>query len=611
MIPLEEFFRKPQRVQPRLAPGGRHLAYLEPYRGRLNVVVEDLATGATERVTEATERDVQGYLWANDERLLYAQDQGGDENYRLYAVSRDGTARLDLTPFEGVKCQVVDELEEDEHHVLFEMNRRDPQVFDVYRLDVRSGAMEAVAENPGNIDRWIPDHQGRVRLATTTDGVNTSLLYREHEGAPWRTLARHDFRQTVTPRLFTFDDRSAVVSSNVGRDTTAIAEYDLERARESRVLFEHPDVDAGDVMFSRKRRVLTGVTYETDRWHYRFFDAERERIQRFLEERLPGYDTGMVSRSRDERWMVFFAASDRSIGAYHLLDAERLTLRKLFDISPWLDERQMAEMRPIRYTSRDGWTIHGYLTLPPGLPPRELPLIVHPHGGPWSRDSWGFDPEAQFLASRGYATLQVNFRGSTGYGRRFWEAGFGQWGLAMQDDVTDGVRWAIEQGLADPRRIAIYGGSYGGYAALSGLTTTPELYACGISYVGVSNLFTWFAAFPPYWKPYLAMMHEMVGHPERDAERLRATSPLFAVDRIVAPLLVAQGANDPRVRQAESDQVVQALRGRGVEVEYLVKPDEGHGFQSEQNRFDFYRAMERFLAQHLGAGTGPRPAALG
>lgn len=261
----------------------------------------------------------------------------------------------------------------------------------------------------------------------------------------------------------------------------------------------------------------------------------------------------------------------------------------------------MAKMEPIQYESRDGLQIRGYLTLPHGVDAKKLPLIVNPHGGPWARDSWGFNPEIQFLASRGYAVLQMNFRGSTGFGRKFMEASFGQWGLTMQDDVSDGVAWAVDQGIADPERVAIYGGSYGGYATLAGLTKTPELYACGISYVGVSNLFTWIEAIPPYWKPYLEMMYEMVGHPERDAERFRETSPLFQADRIAAPLFVAQGANDPRVRKEESDQIVEALEKRGIQVEYMVKDNEGHGFQNEENRFDFYRTMERFLDRHLKA----------
>jgi dipeptidyl aminopeptidase/acylaminoacyl peptidase len=602
MIPLEDFFRKPDKVMLRLSHSGRYLAYMEPWERRLNVVVRDLATGETRRVTHAKERDVGGYCWVSDERLVYVQDSGGDENFRLHAVSRDGSNPLDLTPFEGVKCDLVDDLEDDEDEILFQMNKRRPEIFDVYRIDVHTGEMRMIAENPGNIQQWITDHEGRLRLAVTTDGVNTSILHRETEEADWGEVATYDFKEAASPRLFTFDNRALYVTSNVGRDKTALFAYDLATGQEGELLFEHPEVDVGGVLYSRKRKVLTGVSYETDRQGYHFFDEERARLQSFLDEQLPAYDNQLVSHSKDETRYVAHSGSDRSMGSYYLLDAKNMELTRLFEISPWLDESRMAAMSSIEYRSRDALRIRGYLTVPRDVDPRGLPLIVHPHGGPWARDSWGFNPEIQFLANRGYAVLQVNFRGSTGFGREFLEASFGQWGLAMQDDITDAVRWAIDEGFADPGRIAIYGGSYGGYATLSGLTKTPELFRCGVSYVGVSNLFTWIAAIPPYWTPYLEMVYEMVGHPERDEQRFRETSPLFNADRIVAPLLVAQGANDPRVRKEESDQIVEALRAHGVDVEYLVKDNEGHGFQNEENRFDFYRVMEGFLARHMQEG---------
>jgi len=602
MIPLEDFFRKPDKVMPRLSYSGSHLAYMEPYERRLNVVVRDLATGENRRVTHATERDIGGFLWVSDDRLVYVQDTGGDENFRLYAVSRDGSNPLDLTPFEGVKCALVDDLEDDENEILFQMNKRVPEIFDAYRTNVHTSEMRMVAENPGNIQQWITDHDGRLRLAVTTDGVNTSILFRETEDDEWREVATYDFKEAASPQLFTFDNKSIYVSSNMGRDKSAIFTFDLASGKEQELLFEHSEVDVGSLLYSKKRKVVTGASYETDRVGYHFFDDHRAGIQSFLDERLAGYDNHLVSYSKDETRYIVYSGSDRSMGTYYLLDAERKELTKLFEISPWLDEQRMAEMQPIEYRTRDGLHVRGYLTVPAGVEPEGLPLIVNPHGGPWARDSWGFNPEIQFLANRGFAVLQMNFRGSTGFGRRFMESSFGQWGLTMQDDITDGVQWAIEQGIADPRRVAIYGGSYGGFAALSGLTKTPDLYACGISYVGVSNLFTWIEAVPPYWKPYLEMVYEMVGHPERDDARFRETSPLFNVQRIRVPLFVAQGANDPRVRKEESDQIVDALRERGVDVEYLVKDNEGHGFHNEENRFDFYRALEGFLERHLKHG---------
>jgi len=600
-IPLEDFFRKPEKTAVRLSPGGSRLAWLAPHGRRLNLFVRDLASGDERRVTDATERDIGGYLWGSDDRLVYVQDTGGDENWRLYAVGADGSDALDLTPFPGVQCRIVDELEEVDDEILFEMNRRDKEVFDVYRLNLRSGEMTSIARNPGSIHAWFTDHEGKLRAAQTTDGVNSSLLFREREEDEWKTVATYDFRESVAVELFTFDNRKLFVSSNVGRDRRAILELDPHTGAMGDPIYEHPQVDVDHLLVSKARRKITGVAFETDKRGYHFLDDERARIQGVIDARLPGRENTLVSHSRDESKYVVHSGSDRTRGSYWLLElGPAPAMRKLFDCSPWLKEEEMAPRKPISYRSRDGLTIHGYLTVPAGAEPGNLPLLVHPHGGPWARDRWGFDPLVQLFANRGVAVLQMNFRGSTGYGKTFWKASFGQWGLAMQDDITDGVKWAIGEGIADPRRIAIFGGSYGGYATLSGITKTPELYACAVSYVGVANLFTWLAAFPPYWRIYLDMVHEMVGHPDRDAQRLKDTSPLFQADRIRCPLLVIQGANDPRVKKEESDQIVAALEERGLPVEYLVKDNEGHGFLNEENQFEAFRAVEAFLDRHLG-----------
>ena len=598
MIPLEDFFRKPERARPRLSPDGRSIAYLAPFKRRLNLFVRELPDGEEKRLTEATERDLTGFAWVSDEFLMYARDTGGDENTRLFAVARTGGDTRDLTPFENVKCDLVDDLEDDPQHVLFQMNRRDARLFDVYRLHVASGTFEMVAENPGTIQQWITDHAGRVRAAVTTDGVNSAILYRDEEADDWREVASYSYRESVQPLFFDFDDALLIAASNVGRDKRAVVRFDPRSAKETEVLYEREHVDVGRALWSRKRRRLTGFVYEEDKVEIHFIDETRKRLQDKLEARFPGLEVTIVSTDREELRNLVHVGSDTDRGEYGLYDSASDRWTGLFRTAPWLDTCELAPMEPIRYESRDGLAIHGYLTRPKeGTAP--YPLIVHPHGGPWHRDSWGFNPEVQFLADRGYAVLQMNFRGSTGYGRKFWEASFGEWGKAMQDDVTDGVRWAIEEGHAVADRIAIYGGSYGGYATLAGLVREPDLFRCGISYVGVSNLFTWLAAFPPYWEPFLEMVHEMVGHPERDAVRLRETSPFFQADRIRVPLFVAQGANDPRVKKEESDQIVAALRDREIPTTYLVKDNEGHGFSNEENVFEFYRALESFLKQHM------------
>ena len=365
------------------------------------------------------------------------------------------------------------------------------------------------------------------------------------------------------------------------------------------MIYENPEVDAYSLAYSRKRKVLTEVGYADWKARHKALDPETSAIYADLERKLPGYDVALLAGTKDESRFVVSAYSDRTRGVSYVYDVTKKSLYKIAESAPWLAEADMAPMKPITYKSRDGLTINGYLTLPVGRDAKNLPLVVNPHGGPWARDLWRFNPEAQFLANRGYAVLQMNFRGSTGYGRKFWEASFKQWGKTMQDDITDGVEAMKRQGIADPKRIAIYGGSYGGYATLAGVTFTPDLYAAAVDYVGVSNLMTFMNTIPPYWAPYKKMFTEMVGDPETDKELLQSASPVFFVDRIKTPLLVVQGARDPRVNKAESDQIVEALKKRGVAVEYMVKDNEGHGFRNEENQFEFYDAMEKFLARYL------------
>ncbi len=600
IIPLEDFFKNAEKTSFQISPDGTYYSFKASYENRMNIFVQEIGSEKEVQVTFETDRNVAGYFWANNERLLFLKDDGGDEDFKLYGVNIDGSNSFCLTDFENVRTGIIDDLPDIPEYIIIGMNKRNPQVFDPYRLDINSGEMKMLYENPGNISGWLTDHDGKLRVAiAVTDMINTSLLFRDNEEEDFREVLTVSFKETIAPHFFTFDNKKLYISSDLGRDKTEIVIFDPSIGKETEKLFSHPEVDVGRLSYSRKRKVITAARFTTDKLGYKFFDTESEKMYKRVQSELPEYEIYFVSTNLDEDKFLIRTYSDRSLGAYYLYDKTTDGLNHLADVSPWLNEAHMAKMKPIKYIARDGKTIHGYLTLPVGVKAKNLPLVVNPHGGPWARDRWGFNPAVQFLANRGYAVLQMNFRGSTGYGKEFWNSSIKQWGLAMQDDITDGVKWVISNGIADKNRVAIYGGSYGGYATLAGLAFTPDLYKCGVDYVGISNLFTFLETIPPYWEPYRQMWYELVGDPQKDSLLLVAASPVFHVDKIKAALFVAQGANDPRVKKAESDQIVEAMKARGIDVEYMVKDNEGHGFRNEENRFDFYRAMESFLAKHL------------
>lgn len=601
LIPLKNFFKNSDKTNYQISPDGKYLSYLAPVNSRMNVFVQAVGGKEAKQITFETSRDIAGYYWANENRILFLKDAGGDENYKLFGVNLDGSNPKGLTDFEGVMTQLIDELPEQSDFVIVGLNKRNPEIFDPYRLNIVTGELTMLAENPGNIQSWVTDHDGKLRVAVVTDGVNNSLMYRETEEQVFKTVLTTNFKSSVEPLFFTFDNQNLYVISNLNRDKSAAVILDLKTGQEKEILFSHPEVDIQSISYSRLNKKLISAIYVTEKTQRHYFDKDTEQRHNWIKTQLPNMEFSVVDITKNEDIAIIRTHTDKSLGSFYLYNSKTPSLEKITDVAPWIDDNQMAEMKPISYQSRDGLTIHGYLTLPKGIDAKNLPVVINPHGGPWHRDQWGYNPEVQFLANRGYAVLQMNFRGSTGYGKAFWEASFKQWGQNMQNDITDGVKWLIEQGIADSTRIAIYGASYGGYATLSGVAFTPELYACAIDYVGVSNLFTFMETIPPYWKPFLDMMHEMVGDPsiEKDSLMLRASSPVFHVDKIKAPLFIAQGANDPRVKKSESDQMVEALKKKGVEVQYLVKDNEGHGFRNEENKFEFYETMEKFLELHL------------
>lgn len=599
-IPLKDFFRNSEIAAFQISPSGEYLSYTKPYESRMNVYIKSRKTGEEKRITSLKDRDVSTYFWKESDHILYMRDFGGDENYHVFSVNIHTGVEKDLTPFPKVRASIIDDLEDvSKQDILVGLNKRTPELFDVYRLNITTGKMSMVAESPKNGVGWLADHNGKVRIVAISDGVNTKINYRETEQAKWETLVTTDYKSSFDPLLFTFDNKHIYASSNLPRDKASLVEFDPKTKKEVRILYQNPNYDTENVSYSRHSKKLWAAMYTGWKRERAFFDPEFEKIFNAIQNQFPESEISVNAHDRADRFFVFREYSDRSIGSYHLYDKKENRFEALGELAPWLKGKTLAKMQPIEYTSRDGLKIEGYLTLPPGKDPKSLPVIIHPHGGPWARDTWGFNPAVQWLANRGYAVLQMNFRGSTGFGKKFLEASFKEWGGKMQNDISDGVNWLIKEGIANPKKICIYGASYGGYATLAGLAFTPELYACGVDYVGVANLFTFMKTIPPYWKPMLEKLYAMVGHPETDKELLQARSPVFHVDKIRAPLFVAQGAKDPRVNKDESDQVVEALKKRGVKVEYMVKENEGHGFHNEENRFEFYEAMEKFLARYL------------
>jgi len=601
LVPREILFGNPERISPRISPDGARLAWIAPDDGVLNVWLRTVGEDDDRVVTSDRDRGIRIFFWGPDNRrILYLQDTGGDENWRLHDVDLATLETRDLTPFDGVQAQIEGIDKRFPDRVLVGLNRDNPELHDVYLLELASGELTKVTENPGYIG-FCADTRFEVRAAVEPhpDG-GMSVVVRDGPDAPWRrilTVGQED-SLGLAPLAFSEDGTRLLVLSSAGANTTRLLWLDCADGSESVVVEDpeydvtglrlHPDTNEPQIAFVTRERMDYVVLDPAVRG-----DLDRLRALEPGDLSLDGHDDA------DRVWLAGYTADDGPV-RYHAYDRETGTTTFLFEHQPALSAYELAPMEPFRFTARDGLPIHGYLTFPPGVPRTALPAVLNVHGGPWARETWGFDPEAQWLANRGYLCIQVDFRGSTGYGKRFLNAGDREWGAKMHDDLLDAVAHVVDEGSADPGRIAIYGGSYGGYAALVGAAFTPDIFRCAVDIVGPSNLNTLIESIPPYWAPFLAQFHTRVGNPETEADFLWERSPLSRVDDIRIPLLIAQGANDPRVKQAESEQIVAALREKGIPHEYLLFEDEGHGFAKPENRLRFYAAAERFLAEHLG-----------
>ncbi|AQT81538.1 S9 family peptidase [Mycolicibacterium litorale] len=619
LITVEDFFSPPERTAATISPDGTRIAYLAPWRNRLNVWIQPLDEDTPARcVTADDTRSVYIYRWTHDSRwLLYLQDNGGDEHWHVYRVDLHdpGADIVDLTPFPGVRAN-FELLKGRPGKAVVQLNRRDPELFDAYELDIATGELTLLAQNPGNVVSWLCSTTGDLFTSTlTTDGdvelsqwqpaTNSLRSIRTYDGA--------DYPLGIHPIAITPDGSGMWLGSNQGSDRTRLVRVDVASGAEAEV-DSHPDLDLAaqlvlpsPLIISERSGELIGARYYGDRQVIHALDPEFTAILTRLTALSDGDLAGLSSDASGQRWVVNFT-HDRDPWATYFYDHSSGESRLLFRPYPQLDPEALAPMSPVAIPAGDGLTLHGYLTLPVGVDPTGLPLVLLVHGGPWSRDCWGYQPDVQLLANRGYAVLQVNFRGSTGYGKAFTKAAIGEFAGKMHDDLIDAVNWAVAQGVADSDRVAIFGGSYGGYAALVGAAFTPDVFAAAIDYVGISSLANFMRTLPTVARPFLANnWHLYVGDPSDPAQEadMLARSPITRVDSIRTPLLVVQGANDSRVVQAESDNLVTALRDRGVEVEYIVKDDEGHGFVNPDNQIDLYHAVERFLGEHLGGRVPP------
>ena len=599
-IPLDVLFGNPERTSPEVSPDGRRLAYLAPVDGVLNVWVGDIGGDTFAPMTNDTDRGVRQFTFAHDnEHLIYIQDQGGDENWRLYTVNLATGETVDRTPFDGVQARVVAASKRRPHELLVGLNVDNKQLHDVYHLDLRTGELTKQLENPGFLG-WVVDYEMQVRgaIKPTGDG-GREVLVRDTVEEEWRVVVTFDADdgELSGPVGFTRDGRSLRLRSAAGSNAARLVSIDLDTGAETEIVSD-PQYDVLGVTVHPDSWDVQVVTFLKDRQEVVILDDSISEDYAIIDALEDG-ELSLAGRDHADTTWIISCNRDDGPARYYVYDRTTKQATFLFDSRSDMDGYELAKMEPVAFTARDGLEVHGYITFPVGVERSDLPCVLYVHGGPWSRDTWGFAAYPQWIANRGWVCLQVNYRGSIGYGKEFVNAGDREWAAKMHDDLLDGIDWAVSQGYIDADRVAIMGGSYGGYAALVGATFTPDVFRCAVDIVGPSNLITLIESFPAYWKPNIARWHRRVGNPETERDFLWARSPLSRVDDIQIPMLIGQGANDPRVTQIESEQIVDAMKAKGIDHEYLLFEDEGHGFAKPENRLRFMEAADAFLAKHL------------
>ena len=597
-IPVEDFFKNPEKSRLQLSPNGEFVSFVKNYKNRANIYCQNLTTGITTQLTFDTTRGISNYVWVNNNQLLYLLDVDGDETFHLFSINNDGKNKVDLTPFDNVQMNFIDIAPQKGNEIYICLNKRNPEIFDLYKLNYNTGALQIVDENPGNIAEWYVDLNGDIRLALSTDGVNEKLLYKKNLTSAYKEVLSINFKENFYPLSFTKDGHSIYALSSINRDKIALVIFDLELARETKIVYQSVDADINDVAISYETHLPIYASYRSGRLNTHFFNPSLNKLEKIAKKIDDKSNFSIINHTTNDSKFLVKLYSDKNPGSYFTYDVVKDEVQEIGKSTPWLNENDLAESNSFEYTTRDGLRVQAYLTLP-NKKQDKYPLLVIAHQHLWQRTNWAYNPEVQFFANRGYAVLRVNHRGVEGFGKSFHEAGFKQIGKKMQDDYTDAVYHLIKKGIVDTSRIGIYGMSFGGYFALNGLVRDSGLYKCAASYSGFTNLFSYLKEFPPYYNQFIQMMYEMIGDPEKDVDYLRECSPAFHTDKLTVPIFIAHGEKDRRMSVEEINQFTKTLKNQHTKVNYMLIPDEGHGFRKEENKIKFYKELELFFEENL------------
>lgn len=602
VIPVNNFFRTQDMAGYRISPDGKSLSYLKLQDKKQNLFVENIETGAITQLTRLVEKNISFYSWVSDNELIYYKEkEGNSRKPDLFIIDKEGKNERQLNTDEKARLRILEDNLIDNKYLLVLSNKRDSTVSDVYRLNVRNGEMEMVAQNPGKIAGWMTDSEGKIRLSMINDGVNQTIQARQQESEPFRPVVSINFRSTFNPIAFSETNPLHLYAiSDINRDRPALVEINYLTGKEVRVLFASDSLTVVDAQYSKVKGRMDYAVYESWKKQKHYLNAEAEQFYKKIDALLPNTEYRIISQDKLETMFLIRTFTDRNPGSYYLYKAKTNQLKKLSDLNSSIDEQRMSSMKPVQFKSRDGMLINGYLTLPNESNGKRLPVVVFPHNGPGQRNTWGYNAEVQFFASRGYAVFQLNYRGSTGYGKNFYAAGFKEWNGKVQDDIEDGVKWLIANEIANPKRIALYGNGFGGYLAVNAAIRNPDLYQCVASNSGVLNLFNYMNTIPPYLRSNLQIYYEMLGNPDTDVDYMRQASPVFHADKINMPIFLTQNAKDPRLNNSDAIRLVKELKKRNVDVTYFQKEETGSNLSKEENRQKLYVSLEQFLNQHIG-----------